>query len=302
MSGRSRRAGGEPLAVRAGRRVVPVSSPDKLLFPRARISKADLARYAAAIAPVMVPHVRDRPVAMHVFPGGIGGRGHYAKNVPAHFPDWVARATVAKRGGRITHVLANDAPTLVYLAGQNAIALHVWPSRADQPRRPDRVIFDLDPTGAGFDEVRAAARTLGGALRDAGLAPYAMTSGSRGIHVVAPIRRGPEFPAVFRWAKGLADRVAADDPGWLTTQFYKERRGAPIFVDTRRNAYAQHAVAPYGVRAREGAPVATPLRWEELDDRALRPDGWTIATVLDRVAAEGDPWKGIGRARRSLRA
>jgi bifunctional non-homologous end joining protein LigD len=292
----------EAFTVRAGRRAVPITHPDKVLFPRDGITKADLARYYADIAPFMVPHTRDRPVAMHVFPGGIDGRGHYAKNVQGHFPDWIPRATVAKRGGTVTHVLANDAATLVYLAGQNVVTLHVWPARAGDPRRPDRLIFDLDPErGTDFADVRVAAREVGEALRDAGLVPYAMTSGSRGIHVVAPIRPGAEFPAAFRWAKDLADRLAAEHPDRLTTEFYKAKRGAPIFVDTRRNAYAQHAVAPYAVRPRDGAPVATPLHWEELDDPRLRPDKWSIRTVLERVRETGDPWKGIDRRRRSLR-
>jgi bifunctional non-homologous end joining protein LigD len=280
---------------------VPITHPEKVLFPRDGLTKADLARYYADIAPAMVPHTRGRPVAMHVFPGGIDGRGHYAKNVQGHFPDWIARATLDKRGGTITHVLADDGATLVYLAGQNVITIHVWPARADAPRRPDRVIFDLDPGDVPFAEVRAAARVVGDAVRDAGLVPYAMTSGSRGIHVVAPIKPGPEFPAVFRWAKGLGDELAARHPKRLTTEFYKEKRAAPIFVDTRRNAYAQHAVAAYSVRPRDGAPVATPLRWEELDDRGLRPDSWSIATVVERVRDAGDPWQGIDRRRRSLR-
>ncbi|MDX6648893.1 MAG: bifunctional non-ous end joining protein LigD [Solirubrobacteraceae bacterium] len=289
-----------PFTVRAGRREIAISHPDKVLFPRDGITKADLARYCADIAPAMLPHVRERPLAMHVFPGGIDGRGHYAKNVQGHFPDWIARATLPKRGGEITHVLADDAATLVYLAGQNVVTLHVWPARADEPRRPDRVIFDLDPTDVPFAQVRAAARAVGDALRSEGLVPFAMASGSRGIHVVTPIRRGPEFPAVFRWAKDLADRLAAEHPGRLTTEFYKEKRDAPIFVDTRRNAYAQHAVAPYAVRPRDGAPVAMPLRWEELDDARLRPDGWTIATAPDRVRAEGDAWKGMSRRARGI--
>ncbi|MDX6671274.1 MAG: bifunctional non-ous end joining protein LigD [Solirubrobacteraceae bacterium] len=291
-----------PFTVRAGRREIAISHPDKVLFPGDGITKADLARYCADIAPAMLPHVRERPLAMHVFPGGIDGRGHYAKNVQGHFPDWIARATLPKRGGEITHVLADDAATLVYLAGQNVVTLHVWPARADEPRRPDRVIFDLDPTDVPFTQVRAAARAVGDALRSEGLVPFAMASGSRGIHVVTPIRRGPEFPTVFRWAKDLADRLAAEHPGRLTTEFYKEKRDAPIFVDTRRNAYAQHAVAPYAVRPRDGAPVAMPLRWEELDDARLRPDGWTIATAPDRVRAEGDAWKGMSKRARGIQA
>jgi bifunctional non-homologous end joining protein LigD len=287
--------------VRAGRRTIEITHPNRVMFPEAGVTKEDLAQYYAAIAPVLVPHATGRPLALQVFPGGIERIGHYLKNAPGHFPDWIHRATVRKRGGTITHVLADDAATLVYLAGQNAVALHAWPARADEPRRPDRIIFDLDPEkDTSFADVRAAARMVGDALRDAGLVPFAMASGSRGIHVVVPVRRKLEFPEVFQWAKAFSVEVAAADPRRLTTEFYKRKREAPIFVDIRRNAYAQHAVTPYSVRAKPKAPVATPLRWEELDDRRLRPDRWDVHTVLDRVAAEGDPWKGIARRARAL--
>ena len=286
--------------VPAGRRSIEITHPDRVMFPEVGLTKADLARYYADIAAAMVPHVRDRPLALQVFPGGIEGPGHFLKNAPGHFPDWIERARVRKRGGSVNHVLANEAATLVYLAGQNAIALHVWPERADEPRKPDRVIFDLDPTGAKFADVRAAARALGAALRDVGLVPFAMASGSRGIHVVTPIRRERGFAEVFRWAKALAIEVAETDPARLTTEFYKRKREAPIFVDVRRNAYAQHAIAPYSVRAKPRASVATPLHWEELDDRSLKPDGWDVRTVVERVRSDGEPWKGIARRARTL--
>ena len=285
--------------MRVGRREVAISNPDKRLFARA--TKLDLARHYERVAPVMVPHTRGRPATLHAFPGGASGSGHYMKNAPAHFPDWVHRATVAKRGGTVTHVLADDAATLVYLAGQNVVTLHVWPARADEPRRPDRLIFDFDPSpGARFADVRAAARAVGERLRDAGLVPFPMASGSRGVHVVAPLRRGSTFTEVHRFARRLAEEMVADDPRRLTLEWHKAERGARIYVDVNRNAYAQHAVAPYAVRARERAPVATPLRWEELSDPRLRADRWTIATVGARLEGEGDPWRGIGRAARKL--
>src|SRR5437588_12974007 len=129
------------------------------------------------------------------------------KAVPAYFPPWIHRVTVPKKGGTITHVLAQDAPTLVYLAGQNVVTLHAWLSRADQPRHPDRLTLDFDPSGGGFSEVRAAARAAGDRLRDLGLVPYAMTTGSRGVHVVCPLRRGPSFPDVHRFARNLAEAM-----------------------------------------------------------------------------------------------
>ena len=281
-------------------RDVRISNPDKVLFPEAGVTKRELAAHYERVAPAMLPHVRGRPLTIHAFPGGIGGEGFIMKSIPRHFPDWVARARLSKRDGTVTHVLADDAATLVYLAGQNAIALHVWPARADEPRRPDRLILDFDPSpGARFADVRAAARAAGERLRDAGLVPFALASGSRGVHVVAPLRRGPGFQDVHRFARALAEAMVADDRR-LTLEWHVAERGTRIYVDVNRNAYAQHAIAPYAVRAREPAPVATPLRWEELSDRRLRPDRWTVRTIGRRLEAEGDPWKGVGRRARAL--
>jgi bifunctional non-homologous end joining protein LigD len=282
-------------------RRVEISHPDKVLFPGAGVTKRDLAAYYEGVASVMLPHVRDRPLTVHAFPGGIGGPGFIMKSIPRHFPDWIARAQVPKRGGTVTHVLANDAATLAYLAGQNAIAVHVWPARADEPRLPDRLILDFDPSpGVRFADVRAAAREAGERLRAAGLVPFALASGSRGVHVVAPLRRGPGFTDVHRFARRLAEEMVAADPRRLTLEWRVADRGTRIYVDVNRNAYAQHTIAPYSVRAREPAPVATPLRWEELSDRRLRPDRWTVANLDARLGDVGDPWQGIGRRARAL--
>lgn len=287
-------------ALRAGRRRIEISHPDKILFAAAGLTKLDLARHYERVSEPLLRQVRDHPIAMQAYPNGVEAAGYFAKDVPAHFPDWIARVTLPKRGGTITHVLANEAATLAFLAGQNVVTLHAWPSRADRPDEPDRIVFDLDPATPRFAEVRAAARALGELLREAGLEPFAMTTGSRGLHVVAALRRGASFDAVRAFAHAIAERLAAQDPRRLTTEQRKERRGERIFLDVGRNAYAQHAVAPYTVRARSSAPVATPLRWEELGDRTLRPDGWTITTIGARLDAVGDPWRELGRRRRGL--
>lgn len=276
-----------------------ISHPDKVLFPRARVTKLDLARHYERVAPAMLPHVAGRPLALQAFPDGVERPGFFMKAVPRHFPDWVHRVTVAKRGGTVTHAVADNTATLVYLAGQNVVTPHVWLSRGDEPRRPDRLIVDLDPSGGSFAAVRAAARAAGARLRDAGLVPYAMVTGSRGIHVACPLRRGPTFGEVHRFARALAEEMVADDRH-LTLEWRRSDRGERIYVDVNRNAYAQHAVSPYAVRARATAPVAMPLRWEELSERRLRPDRWTVRDASDRVAAEGDAWRGIGRRARGL--
>ena len=289
--------------IRVGRRTIEITNADKALFTDPKLTKLDLARHYQAVAAAMLPFVRDRPLALQVFPQGIDGHGFFMKEVPKYFPDWIATAKVPKKGGTVTQVLAQDAATLVYLAGQNAITPHVWLSRADEPRKPDRLILDLDPSpGIGFAAVRAAAREAGARLRDAGLVPYAMVTGSRGVHVVCPLRRGPSFGDVHAYARLLAEAMVADDPKHLTLEWRKTDRGARIYLDVNRINYAQHAVAAYGVRARPGAPVAMPIEWEELDDAQLKPDRWTVRNAGDRVASHGDPWKGMASRARKLPA
>jgi bifunctional non-homologous end joining protein LigD len=289
--------------IRIGRRAIDISHPAKALFEHPTITKLELARHYEAVAEAMLPHVRGRPLALQAFPQGIDGHGFYLKSIPSHFPRWIGTITVPKRGGTVTHVVAGDAATLVYLAGQNVITLHAWLSRADQPQQPDRLTLDFDPSpGIGFDEVRAAAREAGARLRDAGLIPFAMVTGSRGVHVVCPLRRGPSFEVVHGYARSLAEAMVADDPEHLTLQWRRADRGARIYVDVNRINYAQHAVAPYAVRARPGAPVAMPIEWDELSDPHLRPDSWTIANAAERVTGNGDAWTGINRRARRLPA
>ena len=291
----------EPL--RVGRRTIEISHPEKALFTRPTITKRELAEYYARVSDAMLPLIAGRPLALEVYPAGIERSGFFMKSAPAHFPSWITRAEVAKKGGSVSHVVADDAATLVYLAGQNAITPHIWLSRADQPRQPDRLILDLDPSpGIGFAAVRAAAREAGARLRDAGLVPYAMLTGSRGVHVVCPLRRGPDFGQVHAYVRALADAMVADDPKRLTLEWRREDRGARIYLDVNRINYAQHAVAPYGIRAARRGPVAMPIRWEELDDRRQRPDGWNLRTAPARLQSDGDAWRGINRRARKLPA
>jgi bifunctional non-homologous end joining protein LigD len=289
--------------VKAGRRSIRITHPDRLVFPEAKVTKLDLACHYAAVGAVMVPHVRDRPLAVQSFPQGVEGKGFFVKNAAKHFPDWIKTADVPKReGGSLRQVLANNPETLVYLAGQNAITPHIWTARADRLEQPDRVVFDLDPANQRFAEVRAVARALGDLLREYGFEPFAMTTGSRGVHVDVAIRRGPTYADINAWARDIAAIFAATGPKRLTTEFRIDRRDGRLFIDAHRNAYAQHAVAPYAVRALPRAPVATPLHWEELSDRNLSPQRWTVKTIQKRLAGEGDPWKDIAKTARRLPA
>ncbi len=285
--------------LKVGRREVRITHADRVVFPQPNVTKLDLARHYERVAPLMLPYVRDRPLALQAFPDGIEGDGYFLKAVPKYFPDWIKRVTLDKKGGTITQALAQDAATLVYLAGQNVVTVHTWLSRADKPQQPDRLTLDFDPSGGGFDEVRAAARAAGERLRDLGLATYAMTTGSRGVHVVCPLRRGLDFDEVHAFARALAERMVADDPDHLTLEWHKADRGKRIYVDVNRIQYAQHAVAPYAVRPRPNAPVAVPLHWDELQDPELRPDKWTVENIGPRLE-DGDPWEGMMRHARAL--
>ena len=282
-------------------RQVEIPHPDKALFTRPTVTKGDVACHYERVATAMLPHVRGRPLALQAFPQGIDRPGFFMKSVPGHFPDWIARVEVPKQGGSLTQITAENAATLVYLAGQNVVTPHVWLSRVGALREPDRLIIDLDPSpGVGFAAVRAAAREAGERLGAAGLVPHAMVTGSRGIHVVCPLRRGHDFKEVHTYARGLAEAMVEDDPKRLTLEWRRDDRGARIYLDVNRINYAQHAVAPYGVRPRRGGPVAMPIHWDELRDARLRPDAWTVRTAAGRVDSEGDAWKGIARQARKL--
>jgi len=281
---------------------VKLSHPEKVLFPADGITKADLADYYAAVAPVMVRHTRERPMNLWRWNAGIDKPVVVQQEIPKGAPDWVRRVTVARRGrgGEVTHAVGGEAATLVWLANQNCITPHAWQSRADRPDRPDRLVFDLDPPDEDeqrhFPAIRAGAVELGTVLRELGLEPFAKTSGSRGLHVVAPLRRGAHADEVRATAGEIAERLAERLPDTLTTAWRKEKRGGRVLVDDARNTYAQTTVAPYAVRALPGAPVAAPLAWDELEDPELHPRRWTLATVRERVAGRGDPWADIGGA------
>jgi bifunctional non-homologous end joining protein LigD len=282
-------------------RTVRLTHPERLLWPADGISKGDLYEYFGAIAGMMLPHVRDRPVSLQRFRESVEKGGFFQKEVPKGAPDWVRTAAVPKHGGVVHHVLANDRETLQWLAQQGCVTPHVFTARADRLDRPDRLVFDLDPSHEDFAAVRRAALACGAALRDRGLEPFAMVTGSRGIHVVVPLKRTREAEEVLAWSRAFAAELAAQAPDELTTEFRKAKRDERIYLDVARNGVAQTVVPPYAPRPRAGAPVATPLRWQELDDDALRPDGWTIRTILQRLdELGGDPWADITQAARAL--
>ena len=256
---------------------VEIARPDKVLFPDDGITKADLVDYYRRVAEHMLPHVRGRPVAMKRYPDGVGGESFLQKQVPDHFPDYVRRVELPKEGGSTVYAVIDNAATLAYLAAQACITPHVWPSRADRPEHPDRVIFDLDPGEAGLDVLRDTAGALRQLLGDLGLPALVKATGSAGLHVEVPLDRSAAFDEVRAFARAVAGVLADRDPERVTVAQRKDKRAGRLFVDTYRNGYAQHAAAPYAVRARPGAPVAVPLDWREATAADFHPQRYTIA-------------------------
>jgi bifunctional non-homologous end joining protein LigD len=277
-----------------------ITHPDRVLFPDDGITKGDLVDYYAEVAAVMVPHLKGRPLTLWRYPRGIDQHGFVQQDFGGAMPDWMGAAEVAKEGGTVVHPVADRRDALVWLANQNCVTPHAWLSRRDRLDEPDLIVIDLDPTTTDFAPVRAAARACADVLDDLGLTSYLKTTGSRGLHVVVPISRGPDYDAVRQFARDVADVVAADDPAHRTVEMRKDKRGNRVYLDVMRNAYAQTAVAPYAVRARRGAPVATPLEWDELGGRGLRPDRFTLRDVPKRIAEQGDPWADMRKHARSL--
>ncbi len=274
---------------------IELSSLDKVLFPESGITKGDLVDYYRRMAENMLPYMRGRPITMQRFPDGIQGEGFYQKEAPDYFPDWISRVSieVEEEGQSQPQVVCDSAATLVYLAGQACITLHIWLSLVDKLHHPDRLIFDLDPPGDDFQEVRLAARSLHRLLEDLGLPSRVMTTGSRGLHVVIPLDQTADFDRVRSFAKSVAHTLARRDPERLTIETRKNKRRGRLFLDYLRNSYAQHSVAPYAVRAISGAPVATPLEWDELGDSDLHSQSYTIRNIFRRLGQKPDAWEGI---------
>ena len=271
-----------------------------MLFPRDGITKGDIIGYYARIAPAMVAHLKQRRLTMQRWPKGIDGPAVFQKNMPEHFPEWIDRVTVPKKGGTVTHAVCNNAAALVYLANQNCLTPHVGLARIDRMEYPDQLIFDLDPPGDDFEIVRSVASTVRELLESLGLAVFVKTTGSRGLHLVVPLKRTDDFGRVHSFANRVAAEIVRRRPADVTTEFMKADRGGRLFLDTNRNASAQTAVPAYAVRAVDGAPVAMPIAWDELYDPSLTARTWTIHNAPERVAAGTDAWRGMARHARSL--
>lgn len=278
-----------------------ITHPDKVLFPESGITKGELVDYYERVSGVMLPHVKNRPMILNRYPSGIGRGGFIQQNASDYYPDWIKRADIERReGGMLDRVLCQNRASIVYLANQGTITFHIWLSLYKKPELPDRLIIDLDPQDDDFETVRFVARAAHELLTELSVPSHIMTTGSRGLHIAVPLKPKHDFNEVRDFARDLANILAARHPERLTTEVRKNKRRGRLFLDVARNSYGQTGVAPYSVRANPGAPVATPLSWDELGDRRLDSRAYNIRNIAARLNSVDDPWKNIGLKKCSL--
>ncbi len=270
-----------------------LTNPDRVLFPEDGITKGDLFAYYERVAPVLVPHLRDRPFTMKRYREGIAGEGFFQKQAPKGMPSWIRtrRFTTHPRDGGSREVdfpLVNSAEALLWMVQMHCIDMNAWYSRVDRPDRPDFVVFDLDPPEAedGFALAIEVAHLIRGLLDELELPGYVKTSGADGIHVLAPIQRRAGFEDTYEFAEAASRLLEERHPGKVTTEWLKRKR-AGVLVDHRQNGWGKTIASVYSVRPKPGAPVSTPLRWEELTP-GVRPRDFTMDAVLERVERHGD--------------
>lgn len=290
-------------SITIGGHVIELTNLDKILFPKDKITKKEVVAYYYKISSTMIPYMKNRPVSMLRYPNGINEEGFFQKNAGEYFPSWITFEPIKSVEGKIVHyVVVDKKATLIYLANQLCLTPHIWLSKIDKLNYPDRMIFDLDPSGTTFDfnRIRKTAFLFKELLEKLGLVPFVMTTGSRGLHVVVPLDRKHPYEKVRVFAHDIAFFLQQLDPDHLTLEMRKSKRGKKIFLDYLRNSYTATSVAPYAIRAHPMAPVATPIDWHEVGDAKLDSQRYSIFTIFKRLEKEGDPWGSMKKSARSI--
>jgi bifunctional non-homologous end joining protein LigD len=284
---------GRDCVVRAGRRSVRLTNLSKVYFPDSGITKRDLLQYYSDLAPVLLPHLKERAMVMKRYPNGIQGKFFFMKRTPAGAPDWLERCSIEHASASVIDFpVIQDRAALLWLVNLGCIDLNPWYSRCDDVDRPDFLNFDLDPVPpAGFEQVREVALLVRDALDRFGARSYAKTTGSKGIHIYVPIRRGPEQKRVWAFAKGVAREIASSAPDLVTSEYRIARRPAGrVLIDYNQNAWGRTLASIYSVRPRPEALVSAPIRWEEVEE-GVTLEQFRLDNMRERVAEVGDLWK-----------
>ena len=278
-----------------------ITHPEKVLFPDDGVTKGELAAYYESVAPMMVPHISGRPVTMERYPSGIGNKGFMHKDVTKGFPAWLERVEVPKKDGTVHHAIVTDLKSLLWMANQNTITVHVWSSRVPDLYRPDICVFDLDPSVEDAGALQFASLALRDLLGELRLRSWIKTSGSKGFHIVVPLEGDAHMGEVSGFSHQVGQELVRRHPERLTQEFSKADRGDRILIDTGRNGYSATWAAPYTVRARPGAPVSAPCTWDEVERGLVHPRSFTVRTMAARMASSADVWSDLEAHRQSLR-
>ncbi len=271
---------------------VTISHPEKMMFPEIMATKETIANYYAFIAPFMLPHIKDRPLSLQQFPEGVAHHGFFHKHSANFYPDYLPDYVVAthKNGGTMHMVGAKTARDLVYLANQNAIEFHIPTATMKHITKPDQIILDFDPSDDDFSKVRTLALSARNALKEKGFESFVKTTGNRGLHVHIPCKAKLTFEDVKPISKEIAEYLCQQNPEIATTQLRKNKRENKVFIDYLRNDAAMTAIAPYSLRPNSVAGIATPIHWEELDNKSLHAQSFTIKNIYKRMQDLNDPW------------
>jgi bifunctional non-homologous end joining protein LigD len=300
--------------IQLGRRRVRLTHPERVLFPRDGVTKGDLAEYYVEVGGAIVPHLQNRPFTLKRYPDGIEGRPYFHKQAPKGKPPWIPTRqfrTWPREGESrlVDFTLVNEPATLVWMVQMNCIDMNAWYSRVDKPDRPDYVVFDLDPPESrnGFAQAVRVAHLVREAVEELELQAHVKTSGADGIHVLVPIARRSSFPDAYEFAERVSRALEAEHAGLVTTEWLKKKRRG-VLVDHRQNGHGKTIASVYSVRPKPGAPVSTPLRWEELTEK-VRPRDFGRREALERLERHGDLFEpvlrggpALGPALRKLRA
>jgi bifunctional non-homologous end joining protein LigD len=271
---------------------VTITHPEKVMFPEDGITKGELAEYYAMVAPMMLVHMRGRPVTMQRFHRGIRESGFFQKNV-AKPPPFIETVAVPKKEGVVNYPVVDDVNGILWMANQNSITPHVWTARVPRLMYPDICLFDLDPLDDDTDRLRAAALTVRDFLLELGCASWIKTSGSKGYHIAFGLDGKSDYGAVARFGHAVGRALVQRDPDNFTQEFYKADRGGRILIDTGRNEFGATYAAPYAVRPLPAAPVSNPCSWDEVESGAALPSTFTLRSMKQRIEAVGDLWAPI---------
>jgi len=289
---------------RSEKHSIEITHADKVLFSGKKLTKKDVADYYRKISDYILPYLEGRPLVLHRYPEGIEGTDFYQKDTPDYFPSWIKTIKVKGKGKEQNEqflVNCDGLDTLLYIVNQGSITPHVWLSRQGSLNKPDRMIFDLDPPGGDFHRVQRGARDLKELLDELGLTAFLMTTGSEGVHITVPLDEKTPFDETREFASAVVQYLASKFPDRYTTEIRKNKREGRLFLDYLRNSYGQTGVAPYSLRARKGAPVATPFDWNEIVKSDMTATTYTYANIFRRLGKKKDPWKDFYRHKTGIR-